>query len=182
MSQTKINPICRSDQTLSRYTPWYTLRSSVFFLSTSGFSEYSFFCVNIQRILKHDFSPVLSSAGQRYSSMFSSPLLSPQRDEISLPATSKALLTSLLISIISTYRRHIRRPFDGTIRRASLEYVLVPTAVSTTRRALSLPATSKALLTSLLISIISTYRSHMRQPFDGTIRRLYISHTFGASE
>ena len=44
---------------------------------------------------------------------------------------------SLLISIISTYRSHIRRPFDGTIRRASLEYVLVPTAVSTTRRALS---------------------------------------------
>ena len=103
--------------------------------------------------------------------MFSSPLLSPQRDDFSLPATSKALLTSLLISIISTYRRHIRRPFDGTIRRASLKYVLVPTAVSTTRRALSLPATSKALLTSLLISIISTYRSHIRRPFDGTIRR-----------
>ena len=102
--------------------------------------------------------------------MFSSPLLSPQRDELSLPATSKALLTSLLISIISTYRSHIRRPFDGTIRRASLEYVLVPTAVSTTRRA-PLPATSKALLTSLLISIISTYRSHIRRPFDGTIRR-----------
>ena len=103
--------------------------------------------------------------------MFSSPLLSPQRDELSVPATSKALLTSLLISIISTYRRHIGQPFDSTIRRASLEYVLVPTAVSTTRRALSLPATSKALLTSLLISIISIYRSHMRRPFDGTIRR-----------
>ena len=69
--------------------------------------------------------------------MFSSPLLSPQRDELALPATSKALLTSLLISIISTYRSHIRWPFDGTIRRASLEHVLVPTAVSTTRRALS---------------------------------------------
>ena len=72
-----------------------------------------------------------------YRAMFSSPLLSPQRDELSLPATSKVLLTSLLISIISTYRSHIRQPFDGTIRRASLEYVLVPTAVSTTRRALS---------------------------------------------
>ena len=55
---------------------------------------------------------------------------------ISLPATSKAILTSLLISIISTDRSHIRRPFDGTIRRASLEYVLVLTAVSITRRAL----------------------------------------------
>ena len=43
VSWTKINPICRSDLTLSRYTPWYTLRSSVFFLSTSGFSDYSFF-------------------------------------------------------------------------------------------------------------------------------------------
>ena len=166
--------------------------------------------------------------------MFSSPLLSPQRNELSLPATSKALLTSLLISIISTHRSHIRRPFDGTIRRASLEYVLVPTAVSTTQRALSpcdvegsfdkpvnldnqhlspphyatvrwydspcvfrvcsrphcclhnatssLPATSRALLTNLLISIISTYRSHIRRPFDGTIRRLYIGHTFAASE
>ena len=69
--------------------------------------------------------------------MFSSPLLSPQRDELSLPATSKVLLTSLLISIISTYRSHIRRPFDGTIHSPSLEYVLVHTAVSTTRRALS---------------------------------------------
>ena len=49
--------------------------------------------------------------------MFSSPLLSPQRDELALPASSKALLTSLLISIINTYRSHIRRPFDGTIRR-----------------------------------------------------------------
>ena len=94
--------------------------------------------------------------------MFSSPLLSPPRDELSLPATSKALLTSLLISIISTYRRHIRRPFDGTICRASLEYVLVPTAVSTTRRALSLPATSKALLTSLLISIIRLRVARLR--------------------
>ena len=49
--------------------------------------------------------------------MLSSPLLSPQRDELALPATSKALLTSMLISIISTYRSHIRSPFDGTIRR-----------------------------------------------------------------
>ena len=64
-------------------------------------------------------------------------IYSVHSDELSLPVTSKALLTSLLISIISTYRSHIRRPFDGTIRRASLEYVLVPTAVSTMRRALS---------------------------------------------
>ena len=95
----------------------------------------------------------------------------------SLPATSKALLTSLLISIISTHRSHIRRPFDGTIRRASLEYVLVPTAVSITRRALS-----PCDVEGSLISIISTYRSHIRRPFDGTIRRLYIGHTFPASE
>ena len=37
----------------------------------------------------------------------------------------------------------------------------------------TLPAMSKALLTSLLISIISTYRSHIWRSFDDTIRRLY---------
>ena len=58
--------------------------------------------------------------------MFSSPLLSPQRDELSLPATSKALLTSLLISIISTYRSDIRRPFDGTIRRLYIGHTFLP--------------------------------------------------------
>ena len=110
--------------------------------------------------------------------MFSSPLLSPQRDELSLPATSKALLTSLLISIISTYRSHIRPPFDGTIRRASLEYVLVPTAVSTTRRTLS-PCDVEG---SLDKPVNLDNQRHIRRPFDDTIRRLYIGHTFAASE
>ena len=41
VSRTKINPICRSDLTLSRYiySLVHSLRSSVFFLSTSGFSD-----------------------------------------------------------------------------------------------------------------------------------------------
>ena len=103
--------------------------------------------------------------------MFSSPLLSPQRDELSLPATSKALLTNLLISIISTYRSHIRPPFDGTIRRASLEYVLVPTAVSTTRRALS-PCDVEG---SLDKPVNLDNQRHIRRPFDGTIRLLSYS-------
>ena len=47
VSRTKINLICRSDLTQSLHS----LRSSVFFLSTSG----SVFLFNIQRILKHDF-------------------------------------------------------------------------------------------------------------------------------
>ena len=98
--------------------------------------------------------------------MFSFPLLSPQHDELSLPATSKALLTSLLISIISTYRSHIRPPFDGTIRRASLEYVLVPTAVSTTRRTLS-PCDVEGSLDKP----VNLDNQHIRRPFDGTIRR-----------
>ena len=96
----------------------------------------------------------------------------------SLPATSKALLTSLLISIISTYRSHIRPPFDGTIRCASLEYVLVPTAVSTTRRTLS-PCDVEG---SLDKPVNLDNQRHIRRPFDGTIRRLYIGHTFAASE
>ena len=84
VSRTKINPICRSDLTQSLYSLVYSLRSSVFFLSTSGFSDYSVFLFNIQRILKHDFFP-------------------------------RALFCRL----------------------ALLKHVLVPTAVSTTRRARS---------------------------------------------
>ena len=58
VSRTKINLICRSDLTQSLYYVVHSLRSSVFFLSTSGFRDYSVFCLlNIQRILKHDFFP-----------------------------------------------------------------------------------------------------------------------------
>ena len=57
VSRTKINLICRSDLTHSLYSLVHSLRSSVFFLSTSGFSDYSVFLFNIQRILKHEFFP-----------------------------------------------------------------------------------------------------------------------------
>ena len=57
VSRMKINLICRSDLTQSLYSVVHSLRSSVFFLSTSGFSDYSVFLFNIQRILKHDFFP-----------------------------------------------------------------------------------------------------------------------------
>ena len=57
VSLTKINLICRSDLTQSLYSMVHSLRSSVFFLTTSGFSDYMFFLFYIQRILKHDFFP-----------------------------------------------------------------------------------------------------------------------------
>ena len=84
VSRTKINLICRSDPTQSLYSVVHSLRSGVFFLSTSGFSDYSVFCLIFSIILKHDFSP-------------------------------RALFCRL----------------------ALLKHVLVPTAVSTTRRARS---------------------------------------------
>ena len=144
----KINPICRSDQTLSRYTPWYTLRSSVFFLSTSGFSDYSVFFVNIQRIPKHDFPRALFCRAALLKHVLVATAVFTTRRALSPCDVEGSLDKPVNFD-------HIGRPFDGTIRRACLEYVLVPTAVSTTRRALSLPATSKALLTSLLISPIA---------------------------
>ena len=135
MSRTKIYPICRSDLTQSLYFPVYS-EVKCFCLSVHlGFSDYS---VLYSAHSEARFFPTCSLLQVSVTEACSCPhLLSPQRDEHALPATSKAHLTSLFISIISTYRSHIRRPFDGTIRRASLEYVLVPTAVSTTRRALS---------------------------------------------
>ena len=45
VSRTKINLIWRSDLTQSLYSLVHSLRSSVFFLSTSGFSDYSVFCL-----------------------------------------------------------------------------------------------------------------------------------------
>ena len=87
MSRTKINPICRSDLTISRYTPWYALWDQVFSFSPPPASVITVFLgliFSIQRILKHDFFP-------------------------------RALFC----------------------RSALLKHVLVPTAVSTTRLALS---------------------------------------------
>ena len=139
------------------------------------------FLFNIQRILKHDLFPrALFCRSALLKHVIVPTAVSTTRRARSL-CDVEGSLTSLLISIISTYRSHIRRLFDGTIRRASLEYVLVPAAVSTTRRALS-PCQVEGFIDKLLISIISTYRSHIRRPFEGTIRRLYIGHTFAASE
>ena len=147
MSRTKINPICRSDQTLSRYTPWYTLRSSVFFLSTSGFSDYSVFLLIFSAFRSTTFPVLFCRAALLKHVLVATAVFTTRR------ALSPCDVEGSLDKPVNF--DHIGRPFDGTIRRACLEYVLVPTAVSTTRRALSLPATSKALLTSLLISPIA---------------------------
>ena len=98
-----------------------------------------FFLLIFSGILKRDFFPVLSCRSALLKHVLVPTAVSTTRRALS-PCDVEGSLdkpVNLDNQHLSMYRSHIRRPFDGTIRRASLEYVLVPTAVSTTRRALS---------------------------------------------
>ena len=84
--------LCGSDLTFSCYTPWYTLWDQAFSFSPHTASVITgFFLLMFSAFWSTTFSPVLSSAGRRYWSMFSSPLLSPQRNKLSLSLRRRRL-------------------------------------------------------------------------------------------
>ena len=178
MSRTKINPISRSDQTLSRYTPWYTLRSSVFFLSTSGFSDYSVFFVNIQRIPKHDFPRALFCRAALLKHVLVATAVSTTRR-----ALSPCDVEGSLDKPVNFDNQHLSQAHWATVRWYDSPCVF---RVCSRSHCCLHNATSSLspcdVEGSLDKPVNLAYRSHMRRPFDGTIRRLYIGHTFAASQ